>query len=33
MVTDGNQTHSGDRFVMFENSKSLCCTPETNIIF
>ena len=33
MVTDGNQTQSGDHFVMYKNIKSLCCTFEMNIIF
>ena len=31
LVTDVNQTHSSDHFVMYKNIKSLCCTPETNI--
>ena len=29
---DGNYTY-GEHFVMYINVKSLCCTPETNIIF
>ena len=29
---DGNYTY-GELFVMYINVKSLCCTPETNIIF
>ena len=25
--------HHGNHFMMHKNIKSLCCTPETNIIF
>ena len=32
MMTDGNYTYCGDHFVMFIIVKSLCCTPDTNII-
>ena len=32
MVTDGNWTYSGDYFITSKDLKSLCCTPETNII-
>ena len=32
MVMDGNQTYCGDHFAMYTNTKSLCCTPETNIM-
>ena len=31
MVTDVNQTYCGD-FTIYTNIKSLCCTPETNIM-
>ena len=31
-VTDGNQAYHGDHFIMYKNIKSLCCTPEINII-
>ena len=27
-----NQTHCGEHFKIYTNVKSLCCTPETNII-
>lgn len=33
MVTDVNQTHSGDHFVIDANMESLYCTPVTNIMF
>lgn len=33
MVTDVNQIYHGDYFAMYENIESLCCTPETNVIF
>ena len=32
LLTDGNQTYSGDHFVMNKNMESLYCTPETNIM-
>ena len=32
MVTDGNQTYHGDRFVMDKNVESQCFNPENNII-
>ena len=32
MVTDGNYTYQGEHFIIYINVKSLCCTPETNII-
>ena len=25
-------TYHGDHFVMYKNTESLCCTPETNIV-
>ena len=31
-MIDGNQIQCGDQFVMYKNTKSLCRTPETNII-
>ena len=33
MVTDGNYTYCDKHFMMYIIVKSLCCTPETNIIF
>ena len=30
---DVNQTYCGDHFAMYTNIKSLCCTPETNIMY
>ena len=32
MGRDGYQTLDGDHFVTYANVKSLCSTPETNII-
>ena len=32
MVTDGNETYCGDHVTGYTNSKSSCCTPETNIM-
>lgn len=32
MVTDGNCTYCGEYFIMYTNVKSLCYTPETNLI-
>ena len=32
MVTDGYQTCCDDHFIMYLIVRSLCCTPETNII-
>ena len=29
---DANQTYCGDHFTIYPNIKSLCCTPETNIL-
>ena len=29
---DVNYTHCGDHFAIYANIKSLCCTPETNIM-
>ena len=31
MVTDGIQTHCGDRFGMYRSIDSLCCKSGTNI--
>ena len=33
MVTDANQTYCGDHFTIHTKIQSLCCTPETNIMF
>lgn len=33
MATDVNYTYYGDNFIMYTNIKSLCCTPEANIIY
>ena len=30
---DINQTYCGDHFTIYTNIESLCCTPETYIIF
>ena len=32
MVMDINQIYCDDRFAIYTNIKSLCCTPETNIM-
>lgn len=32
MVADGNQTLCGDHFTGYTNTKSLGCTPETNVV-
>ena len=33
MVTDVNQSYSGDDFAIYTNiDESLCCIPETHII-
>ena len=32
MVKSGNYTYHGDHFVIYKNIKSLCCTPETDIM-
>ena len=32
MVTDVNQSHYGDHFPVYTNTKSLFCTSESNII-
>ena len=29
---DVNETYCGDHFAIYTNIKSLCCTPETNIM-
>lgn len=33
IVTYGNQIYHGYHFIMYANVRSLCSTPETNIIF
>ena len=32
MVTDINQTYSGDYFKIYTNTELLCCTPKTNVM-
>jgi len=32
MVTDGDYTYSSEHWVVYRIVKSVCCTPETNII-
>ena len=32
MVTNGNYAYYGEHFVMYRIVKSLCCTPETNVV-
>ena len=32
MVININQAYCGDHFTIYTNIKSLCCTPETNIM-
>ena len=27
-----NQTYCGGHFIIYTNTESLCCTPETNIM-
>ena len=31
-VTDGNKAYCGDHFIIYNNIKSLGCTPETHRI-
>lgn len=33
MVRDGNETYCADHFAVYTNIESLCCTPETNMMF
>ena len=33
MMMNVNQTYRGDHFAICTNVKSLCSTPETNIMF
>lgn len=32
MMTDGLLDLLDDQFIKYRNAKSLCCTPETNIV-
>ena len=32
MVMDGNWSYGCDHFIMYKNTESLCCTPETNTV-
>ena len=32
-MKDANRTFCGDHLTIYTNIKSLCCMPETNIIF
>ena len=32
LVTDANNTHNGEHFIMYKIVQSLYCTSETNII-
>lgn len=31
VVTDVNEAHCGDHFIILANIESLCCAPKTNI--
>lgn len=31
-MTDDNQTYCGDDFEVYQNIKSLCCIPKTNMV-
>ena len=33
MVTDVNQTYCSDHFAVYANIKSLCCTPEADMLY
>lgn len=33
MVTEGKYTYCSEYFMMYIIVKSLCCTPETNVIY